>query len=64
VEQVLSGGVGTSGRGRRWEKGVGGWIRCKYCVHMEKWDPLKLPRMMGGGDKGKWWRGQIQVWYI
>jgi hypothetical protein len=24
VEQVLSGGVGTSGRGRRWEKGVGG----------------------------------------
>jgi hypothetical protein len=23
-----------------------------------------IPGMRGGGDKGEWWRGWIQVWYI
>jgi hypothetical protein len=29
----LSEGAGTSGR-EEGEKGVGGWIWCKYCVHL------------------------------
>jgi hypothetical protein len=28
------GEVGASGRRRRWGKGEGRWILCKYCVHM------------------------------
>jgi hypothetical protein len=29
-----AGGVVPVGGGRWWGKGVGGWIRCKKCVHM------------------------------
>jgi hypothetical protein len=31
---------------------------------MEKWVLLKLSRNGGRRDKGEWWRGWIQIWYI
>jgi hypothetical protein len=40
--------------GRRWGKGVGVWIYCKYCVHMYvngKMGPVEtIPGMGGGGS--------------
>jgi hypothetical protein len=54
------------GRKRRWGKGVGGWIQCKYCVHMYVNGRIRPVENILGvwGDKGEWWRGWIQVWYI
>jgi hypothetical protein len=56
-------GFGTSGRGKRWGKSVGGWIRCKCCVQMNvngKMRPVEtIPGMRGevkwkdGGSKFK-----------
>jgi hypothetical protein len=47
---------------------VGEWIWCKYRVHNyvnEKMIPIETVSGMGGReDKGEWWSGWIQVWYI
>jgi hypothetical protein len=44
---------------RRWRKGMGGWMWCKYCAHMYangKMVPVEtVPWMVCGGDKGEWW---------
>jgi hypothetical protein len=54
--------VGTVGEGRRWGKGVGGKIMCKYCVHMyvngkmmpvklfQEWGERKIKENDGGGE--------------
>jgi hypothetical protein len=62
-----AGGVVPVGGGRWWGKGVGGWIRCKKCVHMYVNAKMILvetiPGMSGGvkeSDGGGW----IQIWYI
>jgi hypothetical protein len=34
AEQDLPGGLVPVGRDRMWEDDAGGWIWCKYCVHM------------------------------
>jgi hypothetical protein len=36
------------------------------CAHVCKWKliPVETVPGMGEEDKGEWWRGQIQVWYI
>jgi hypothetical protein len=59
--------IPVAGR-RRWGKGVGGWILCKYCVHMyineknvSNWN---YSMNEGGGDREEQLRGWSQVWYI
>jgi hypothetical protein len=53
----LGGENGTSLEGM-WGKGVGGWIWCKYCVHMYvnvKMRPVEtVLGMVGVGDKEEW----------
>jgi hypothetical protein len=37
------------------------------CTHVWKWKNetcLNYSRNGGRGDKGEWWRGWIQLWYI
>jgi hypothetical protein len=49
-------GVGTSGSGEVVGKGVGGWIWCKYCIHMNvngKTRPVETSKDGGMGDKGE-----------
>jgi hypothetical protein len=52
------------GRERMWWKGVGGWIWCKYCVHMYvngEMRPIEtLPGMGEGNNKGEWWKGEFK----
>jgi hypothetical protein len=43
------------GEGGKWGKGVGGWI---YWKNDTCWN------YGWRGDKGEWWKGLIQVWYI
>jgi hypothetical protein len=48
------------GEGRWLEKGIGGRIWCKYCVHMYvniKIIPAETVPGIGRGDRGEWWRG-------
>jgi hypothetical protein len=57
------------GSGKKWGKGEGGWICCKYCVHMYvngEMRPVEtIPGMEWGRiNKGEWWNMWIQVWYI
>jgi hypothetical protein len=49
-----------------WGKGVEEWIWCKYCVYMYVNGKMRPVETRNGGrnDKGEWWRGWIQVWYI
>jgi hypothetical protein len=47
-------GLISLGEGRMWEKDVGGWIWCKYYVHMyvnRKMIPVEtVPRMREAGE--------------
>jgi hypothetical protein len=59
--------IGISRRGRIKDKGVGEWIWWRYYyshTKMGKLDLLKILQEWGKGDKGKWWTGWIQLWYI
>jgi hypothetical protein len=55
------------GRESWWGKGVWGWIWYTH-AHMyvnAKMIPAEtIPRKRGGGNKRKWWRGWIEIWYI
>jgi hypothetical protein len=43
------------------EKGVGGWICCKYCVHMYVNGKMKpVETIPGTGDKREWWGGEFK----
>jgi hypothetical protein len=46
------------GEKRRWRKGVGQWIWCKFCVHMYVKGKMILvetiPGMGGGVNNGEW----------
>jgi hypothetical protein len=47
----LGGKLVPMGGGGRWEEGVGGWICCKYCIHMYengKMIPVETVPGMGG----------------
>jgi hypothetical protein len=48
-----------------WGKGVGGY---RYGIHVYVNGKMRsvetIPGMGGGEDKGEWWRGWIQAWYI
>jgi hypothetical protein len=61
-------GLVPVGGGRMWGKDVGGWTWCKYCVLLNKNGKMRpvetIPGIGGSGDKGEWWKGQIQLWYI
>jgi hypothetical protein len=53
AEEVLSGGMVTVGERRLWGKGIGGWIWCKYCVHMyvsRKMRPIETIPGIGGRE--------------
>jgi hypothetical protein len=66
TKQVLSRGLVPVGE-RRWGKGVGGWIWCKYYVHMYVNGKMRLvetTQEWGIKDKGEWWKAWIQVRYI
>jgi hypothetical protein len=54
------------GRGRRWAKGVGGWIRCKQvlCSHVCKWiseNCWNYSRNGGGGMKANDGGGEFNL---
>jgi hypothetical protein len=53
---------------RVWRKGIGRVnIVQVLCTHVFIWKIIPdetIPWMVGGGDKGEWWTGWIQVWYI
>jgi hypothetical protein len=51
--------------GRIQEKDVGGWLQWKYYVLMYENGKMRLVETVAGiEDKGEWWRGWIQLWYI
>jgi hypothetical protein len=46
---------------------VGGWIWWKYYILMYENGKMRPAETIVGrecGDKGEWWRGWIQLWYI
>jgi hypothetical protein len=55
-------GVGDNGSGEK-SVGEGGWIYCKFCVHMYINGKMiiqgTIPGMGGGRDKKEWWSGWI-----
>jgi hypothetical protein len=61
-------GVGTTVKGKRWGKGVGGCIWCKYCVHIYvngKMKPVQtIPGIVGGGIKENDRLNNTILWYI
>jgi hypothetical protein len=60
-------GLAPVGGGEYKERVVGGWIGWEYYVLVYENGKMRSVESipgMGEGDKGEWWRGWIQVWYI